>query len=338
MSANDPEIPVFEPGEPAFPRGELRTACGRGLFYIRDASLDFERIEALAENARAFFSWSEERKLELRMERGGRAWRGYFPLGRELTSGRPDLKEGLYFGQELASDHPDVRAGTPLHGRNLYPPLEGFKAAVEGHMSAMEACGQRLLREIAGALGLEKDIFRERFTREPLQLFRIFRYPPVACSQDEEELGVGAHSDYGLLTLLWQDARGGLQVKPIGSSAWIDVPPIPGALVCNLGDMMERLSGGRCHSITHRVRGTADDRLSMPYFLDPGYHVALTPLMAPDPEAVSEQTTRWDGESVHDFEGTYGDYLLRKVGRAFPTLRADVLDGPDLVDDQEESS
>jgi len=338
MSTTDPEIPVFEPGEPGFPHAELATACGRGVFYLRDASLDFERIEALAEKARAFFSWSEERKLELGMEHGGRAWRGYFPPGGELTSGRPDDKEGLYFGQELPGDHPAVRAGTPLHGRNLYPPLEGFAAAVEGHMSAMEACGQRLLREIGRALGLEEDAFGKRLTREPLQLFRIFRYPPARGSGGEEGLGVGPHSDYGLLTLLWQDEHGGLQVRPRGSSTWIDVPPRPGTLVCNLGDMMERLSGGRCHSITHRVRGTEDDRLSMPYFLDPGYHVALTPLMVPDPDAASDLAARWDGESVHDFEGTYGDYLLRKVGRAFPALRADVLDEPGLVEDPEETS
>ena len=76
------------------------------------------------------------------MARGGRAWRGCFPVGGELTSGRPDRKEGLYFGAELADDDPRVRAGTPLHGPNLFPgQVPELRAAVLAYLDALTGAG-----------------------------------------------------------------------------------------------------------------------------------------------------------------------------------------------------
>ena len=104
---------------------------------------------------------------------------------------------------------------------------------------------------------------------------------------------------------------------------WIAAPPIEGALVCNIGDMLERLTGGRFVSTPHRVRNeSGHDRLSFPLFFDPDFLAPMTPL----PEAVgaaapaSTSAQRWDGASVHAFEGTYGDYLLTKVAKVFPHL------------------
>ena len=132
---------------------------------------------------------------------------------------------------------------------------------------------------------------------------------------------MGEHTDYGLLTLLKQDAAGGLQVKT--DAGWIDAPPLPGSFVCNLGDMLERMTGGRTRSTPHRVRNVGGrDRLSFPFFLDPGFDVKIEAIVPP---RATEGAARWDGESVHTFEGTYGEYLLRKVGRVFPGLRDEVL-------------
>ena len=90
--------------------------------------------------------------MQIHMSRGGRAWRGYFPVGGELTSGQPDLKEGLYFGTELDDDDPRVRAGTPMHGRNLFPDVPQFRARVLDYMSALEAVGQQVLSLMAEGL------------------------------------------------------------------------------------------------------------------------------------------------------------------------------------------
>jgi len=101
---------------------EIEAACrASGFFYVTGHGVRPELLERLDAAAREFFALPEQEKLEIAMARGGRAWRGYFPVGGELTSGRPDLKEGLYFGAELAADHPRVRAGVSLHGPNLFP-------------------------------------------------------------------------------------------------------------------------------------------------------------------------------------------------------------------------
>src|SRR5262245_53581006 len=103
--------------------GELAAACREyGFFYITGHGIDEGLQQRLEQASRGFFASDLQTKLGISMSQGGRAWRGYFPIGGELTSGKPDLKEGIYFGAELHADHPLVKAGTPLHGPNLFPP------------------------------------------------------------------------------------------------------------------------------------------------------------------------------------------------------------------------
>ena len=117
-----------------------------------------QRLETLS---RQFFAQPLEAKMAIRMALGGPAWRGYFPVGQELTSGKPDLKEGIYFGAELSDDHPLVRAGMPLHGRNLFPPdMPEFRDAVLAYIDAMTSLGHTLMAGIALSLGLERDLLR----------------------------------------------------------------------------------------------------------------------------------------------------------------------------------
>ena len=93
----------------------LAMACREcGFFYVVGHGVDEQLCARLEELSRQFFAWSTSEKMRIGMSQGGRAWRGYFSVGDELTSGRPDQKEGLYFGAELADDHPSVLAGTPL--------------------------------------------------------------------------------------------------------------------------------------------------------------------------------------------------------------------------------
>src|SRR5262245_9285327 len=101
---------------------QLGRACREhGFFYVTGHGVSVDLQRRLEDLSRRFFAQDLATKMEIRMERGGRAWRGYFPVGDELTSGRPDLKEGIYFGAELPENHPLVRHGTPLHGPNLFP-------------------------------------------------------------------------------------------------------------------------------------------------------------------------------------------------------------------------
>jgi isopenicillin N synthase-like dioxygenase len=150
-------------------------------------------------------------------------------------------------------------------------------------------------------------------------LFRIFHYPPSPPGSDD--WGVGEHTDYGLLTLLAQDVNGGLQVR--SASGWIDAPPIPDAFVCNIGDMLDRMTGGWYRSTPHRVRNVSGrDRLSFPFFFDPDFTAEVPPL----PRRAASGTdgvARWDGQDLRAFTGTYGDYLTAKVSKVFPGLRSD---------------
>jgi isopenicillin N synthase-like dioxygenase len=305
----------------------LDAACRDvGFFSVVGHGVDPALQDRLDTLARQFFSLPTAEKQEIEMARAGRAWRGWFPVGAELTDGVPDDKEGLYFGTDLPSDHPRVRAGIALHGRNLYPRHpEELGPVVRTYMEVMTDLGQSILSGLSLGLGLDSSWFADHLTADPTVLFRIFRYPATvpdpATGADERPWGVAEHTDYGLLTLLGQDGCGGLQVRT--PDGWTDVPPRPGAIVCNLGDMLERLTGGRYRSTPHRVRNDGPvDRMSFPFFLDPSWGATVDRLPIVDRPVDDDGARRWDHMSVHGFEGTYGDYLLSKVEKVFPDLAA----------------
>jgi len=317
---------------------EIGQACrAQGFFYVTGHGVDPQICDRLVAVSRQFFALDHATKMDARMSRGGRAWRGYFPAGGELTSGRPDWKEGLYLGSELPDDHPLVRARTPLHGRNIFPSVPGLREAVLAYLDALTRLGHALMEGIALSLRLEATYFADRYTADPLILFRIFNYPsrPAPVGQDVQ-WGVGEHSDYGLLTILWQDDVGGLQVKT--PDGWIEARPVPGSFVCNIGDMLDRMTGGLYRSTPHRValNTSGRDRLSMPFFFDPHFEARVRPIAglaasaAAQPHntlvaAAKDRIARWDGANIHAFDGTYGDYLLGKVSKVFPELRREVL-------------
>jgi isopenicillin N synthase-like dioxygenase len=116
---------------------------------------------------------------------------------------------------------------------------------------------------------------------------------------------------------------GGLQIKV--KSQWIDATPIPNSFVCNIGDMLERITGGHYVSAPHRVQNPADgNRLSFAFFFDPNFNAEVKPLPLVT-EVRDNKSDRWDQASVHEFRGTYGEYLLDKVSKVFPELRRKVL-------------
>jgi isopenicillin N synthase-like dioxygenase len=302
---------------------EMEKACREfGFFYAAGHGVGGETVRALKEASARFFALPVASKMKIPLARGGRAWRGYFPLGGELTSGVPDLKEGLYFGEDLDASDPRVTAGWPLHGANLFPEeVPELAVAVRAFMAEAERTAHAIMACIALSLGLEAGYFHSRYTSRPTLLFRIFHYPPTAAN--DAHWGVGEHTDYGLLTLLAQDDVGGLQVKT--AQGWIEAPPIPETLVCNIGDMLDRLTGGCYRSTPHRVRNTSGrERYSFPFFFDPAFDAEIEPLPARAGLNEDDSTTRWDKSNVHAFTGSYGDYLLGKVAKVFPDLARDV--------------
>ncbi len=310
--------------EPAEVAAQIDRACREvGFFSIVNHGIDpalCRRVDALA---REFFAQPILEKQRVAMVHGGSAWRGWFPLRGELTSGKPDHKEGYYFGREIPVTDPRVCAGTPLHGPNLWPsqPVDLRETVLE-YIGALEALSQQLTRAISVGLGLAPNELAQRWFRDPTILLRLFRYPPA--TPDAPAHGVGEHTDYGFLTLLWQDDNGGLEIR--ADHGWVEVPPNPNAFVCNIGDMLDRLTSGRYRSTPHRVRSPhASDRIAIPFFFDPDWDARIDalPLMGDAP--ADDASSRWDRTSVHQFRGSYGEYLIAKVAPVFPALGEAVL-------------
>ena len=323
-------LPIIDVGAFSEKRGnavatarEIGKACREfGFFYATGHGVEGETVHALKEASARFFALPERIKMEIALARGGRAWRGYFPVGDELTSGVPDLKEGLYFSEDLDASDPRVTAGWPLHGANLFPEeVPELAVAVRTFMAEAERAAHAIMAGIALSLGLDAGYFHNRYTSRPTLLFRIFHYPPSVAN--DARWGVGEHTDYGLLTLLAQGDSGGLQVRT--AQGWLEAPPIPETLVCNIGDMLDRLTGGSYRSTPHRVRNTSGrERYSFPFFFDPAFDAEIEPLPARARLTKDDSATRWDKSNVHAFSGSYGDYLLRKVAKVFPDLARDV--------------
>ena len=212
-----------------------------------------------------------------------------------------------------------------MHGPNIWPVHPAsLQPLVTEWMATMEPLAQFVLSLMAEGLQLSSDFFRNDLTADPTPLFRIFRYPPHPPDADDR-WGVAEHSDYGLLTLLAHDGTAGLQVK-IGNE-WIDAPHDPQLIICNLGDMLDRLTAGRYRSTPHRARNhSAADRYSLPFFLDPGWDAEIGAIDFTDGWiAPVDADQRWDRANLRDLNGTYGEWLTAKVSKVFPQLADHVL-------------
>jgi isopenicillin N synthase-like dioxygenase len=190
-----------------------------------------------------------------------------------FAGGSKDKKEAFDLSIELPADDPDYVSGNPLLGPNQWPDLPGFAATVLAYYDAVFSLGRILMRGFAAALGTVPTHFDSSITKPPSQL-RLIHYPYDPGAEDG--VGIGAHTDYECFTLLHATAPG-LEVMN-GRGQWIDAPPVPGAFIVNIGDMMEILSNGTYLATSHRVRKTTAERYSFPLFFTLDYHTAVMPL------------------------------------------------------------
>ena len=317
---------------------QIGHACRHyGFFYINSSLFNTSLYHELDQISHAFFdNVSAEDKEKLHMKYNGKAWRGYFAVGDEYTSGLADNKEGVYFGKH------EISSTELLHGNNVYPRFRvnnqsyDMEISVDSYMHEMETIGHTLIQAIILSLNLniEEGKLHDYFSfNDPTILFRIFNYPPHSDDdiRIKDSNGVGAHTDYGYLTILRQESDG-LQIKLSSPSddSWIPVPVIPNSFVINLGDALERQTGGLFRATLHRVEkrvGEKKSRLSFPYFFDPNFYSDMKQvfhyLNDEDKEFAiknREQIQRWDKQSPSDFIGTYGHYLISKVSKVFPDL------------------
>lgn len=297
---------------------KLNNACVEtGFFYLTGHGIPTTVTDRILSTTRAFFldSTDEEKDRIKRLEAGvdyGDGARGYQKVGENVTKGRRDWHEAIDLYREwdeLGADTTSPPHGL-LRGKNLIPDSPAdLKTALCDYIEEMKRLGTAVVRAMGDALDLDetsKDVFVDA-TDESFWVFRLIGYPGLPPRNDDGEAGVscGEHTDYGCVTLLLADPTpGALQVQS-KSGSWINADPLPGAIVVNIGDMMERWTNGLWKSTNHRVVHKASNyRVSVPFFFEPNFDAKVAPL--------KECIDRTGGVRKYE-EVMYGDWLEGKI-------------------------
>jgi len=272
--------PSFSPGsaERAAVAREIGAACrDAGFFYVRHHNVPAQLIDALFAASRAFFARPIEEKMRCHVGKST-ALRGFEPQGNQALDpdSPPDIKESFLLGIDRGYDHPLVRAGTPRHGPNNWlPDGDEFRRPVEAYFQAILSLSRHLMRLIALSLELPEGIFDAQF-RDPNVSLRLLHYLPHPEDARFNQLGCGAHTDWGAITVLAQDDCGGLEIQTAGGD-WVRAEPIEGAFVVNIGDLLARWTNDLYRSTPHRVLNNLSgrERYSAALFYDPDYHARI---------------------------------------------------------------
>jgi isopenicillin N synthase-like dioxygenase len=238
-----------------------------GFVIIENHGIDKALIDRCLDCFHRFFALPVEEKMKYKLPAGGGA-RGYTPFGIETAKGAKhhDLKEFWHIGRELPPGHPFTKDMAP----NIWvDSIPGFREATYGLFQAFDALGARLLSAIARAAGLPENFFDDKVNLGN-SILRVIHYPPMP-PEPTESVRAGAHEDINVITLLLGAEEPGLQVLT-KRGEWLPINPAPGSLVCNVGDMLQRLTNKHLRSTTHRVvnpprERASKARYSLPFFL-----------------------------------------------------------------------
>ena len=307
-------------------RVQLRRATHEvGFFYLVGTGVTPELEARLLSAARDFFNLPEEDKLAIENVKSPQ-FRGYTRVGGERTQGKVDWREQIDIGPEREPVAEPVHDFDRLTGPNLWPAAQPeLREVVTEWHDHLTGVAHRLLRAWAEALGAEPDFFDRHFD-DPQTLIKIVRYPGKEDPIPQQ--GVGAHKDSGVLTLLWvEPGKGGLQVERDGE--WVDAPPVPGAFVVNIGELLEYATNGYLIATNHRVISPKypDDRISVPFFFNPALDARLPLLDLPAELAAEAAGVTEDPDNP--IYATYGENALKSRLRAHPDVAE--IHHPDLV-------
>ncbi len=292
-----------------------QAASDVGFLYITGHGVPDALIERLRAQAAAFFSLPLPLKQKYYIGLS-KAHRGYVPAGEETfyttAEAKVDKKEAFDLSIDLPADDPDHIIGYRMLGPNQWPSeVSGFRDDVSAYYRAVTGLGRILFRGFALALALEENYFDKHLTKPPSQL-RLVHYPAdpgQIAAANVSDWGISPHTDYECFTILHATTPGLEVLNAVGR--WIDAPPVPGAFVINIGDMMEALTNGRFIATPHRVRNVAVERFSFPLFCSLDYDTVIEPL----PHCI--------GSAKAPLYPRYiaGDHLLAQTMRTFGYLR-----------------
>ncbi len=293
-----------------------------GFFYLTGHQVPNELSRRVLEAARRLFELPEADKNAVAMVHSPH-FRGYTRLGGELTRGQVDWREQIDIGPERS---PIGGPGKPdylwLQGPNQWPAaLPELPGIIDEWDAALSSVARTLLRHWAASLGSAPEVFDSAFAETPATLIKMVRYPARSASSQ----GVGAHRDAGVLTLLLAEPGSrGLQVRRArgnASQGWIDVPPLEGAFIVNIGELLEVATGGYLRATEHRVnlRKPAIQRISVPYFFNPRLDAQIPVLTLPD--ELAARANRVDDPADPIFS-VYGRNAWKSRLRAHPDVAA----------------
>ncbi|KAF2801457.1 2og-Fe oxygenase family protein [Mytilinidion resinicola] len=278
---------VADPSSPAAERviEDVRSACiTSGFFQLIGHGVPRELQEAVLNGAKAFFKLPQEEKLKYEKSAVGRGNRGYEVMGKQVLQkgALPDLKEGYYVGHDFEPFSDPNHTYNWFNPPNVWPTSlpsfeTTFRQPINEYYAHMFPLSTTILDIMAAGMPYGPAVFDE-FKTDPVAVMRLLHYPPQPASSDALQFGVGAHTDFGSITLLLQDMAGGLEVLNHDTDEWVSVTPNPDAYVVNLGDMMQRWTRGEYRSNLHRVRNMGGgDRYSVPFFFDGNMKTKLAP-------------------------------------------------------------
>lgn len=252
-----------------------------GFSYLVNHGIDVDLIAAMFAESRRFHALSHEEKMAIELDAANR---GFLPINTstdvntelaDVTA--PNQSESFLAMGEHAPDSAEVLRGDYLAGQNRWPDLPGFADVVMEYHAAMCRLGRQMMGIAAEALGADAEPIVEAFA-SPIASVRMLYYPPQAADSPTGMFGSAPHRDFGCLTFLAQDNRGGLAVGT-PSGEWIEVPPLEGSFVLNVGDMLHQWSNGEFLSTPHRViNRSGGPRYSIPFFFDPHDSTMISPL------------------------------------------------------------
>jgi isopenicillin N synthase-like dioxygenase len=243
-----------------------------GFLTLFNTPFDAARMRCVLAAYRAFFALPDAEKARVDMAATG-SNRGWGASGSEQVDSQanPDYKQVFDCGFELPG------SALSVHAPNLWPEAPvGFRQVIETYYTDALAFSLDILRGIAEAIGEDRAFFDDKFDR-PMALLRGNYYPPRPSWAGEKDFGIATHTDYGCLTLLASDGVPGLEVRLRGGD-WLPVTSLPGEFVINFGEMLEMWTNGRVKATPHRVRGTRQERLSVPLFFNPNYETNVAPI------------------------------------------------------------
>jgi isopenicillin N synthase-like dioxygenase len=289
----------------------VHKACrDTGFFYVSNHGIPQHTLDCQLDWAQRFFALPLAAKRALSMEHGHGPV-GYEPMQLQTLDlgSPPDLKEGFQFHRERFVGARNDMKDADYRGNNRWPSgIPGFREQMLDYHERVIALGRHLMGVIASSLELPEDYFSEGLN-ELMCSVRLLHYPPHPANAGFNQLGAGAHTDWGAITMLLQDGCGGLEVRH-ASGEWIRATPIPGTLIVNLGDMIRRWTNDLYHSTLHRVlnKESGIDRYSVASFFNPNYQfrVECLPTCVPEVGAPIYPPCTVGEHLKEMFEQTYG--------------------------------